>query len=73
MTTPRPTVIEVPLKIPLCDSETEKSVQEDLFWRLILSFPTMQALSQSDYEYQNDVTDMDKNLKQAIIKLFAVS
>lgn len=73
MTTPRPTVLEIPLKLPFCEPDAEKTGFEDTFWRLIFSLPILESLSENNYEYKNEANDMEKLLKQTVIKLFAVS
>lgn len=32
-TTPRPTVVEIPLVVPLCDHESDRSIKEATLWQ----------------------------------------
>jgi len=69
MTTPRPTVVEIPLRLPLCEPGTEKTDLEETFWRLMFS---LQSLHDKE-EYLDDLSDISKTLQKTLIKLFAVS
>lgn len=57
MTTPRPMVQELPLQLPLCDMESEKSIFEDSLLR-----GTIMAMDNAE-----------KNVKETAIKLFALA
>ena len=57
MTTPKPLVTELPMQIPLCDLEAEKSELEESLLR---------------YANQH-ADDAEKQMKEIAIKLFAVS
>lgn len=65
-----PTIVEIPLKIPLCDPNDNKSTAEEKFWRLMFSMNNLQRMS-------TDSSEIFKNfelpMKQAILKLFGVS
>lgn len=65
-----PTVVEIPLKIPLCEIEEEKSIAEEAFWRLMFSFNTMQKISLDD---KTLFKSFELPMNQAILKLFGVS
>ncbi|KAM7345136.1 chromosome transmission fidelity 4 [Cochliomyia hominivorax] len=57
MTTPRPMVQELPLQLPLCDNESEKSALEDSLLRATIM----------------SMDNADKNIKETAIKLFALA
>lgn len=57
MTTPKPLVTELPMQIPLCDMDSEKSELEES----LIRYANLQ------------VDGAEKQMKEIAIKLFAVS
>lgn len=57
MTTPKPLVTELPMQIPLCDMESEKSELEES----LIRYANLQA------------DGAEKQMKEISMKLFAVS
>lgn len=72
MTIPAPAVVEIPLKIPLCNPEDETTLQEDLFWRHVFSFPVLKRLSLESDDYRSDYSSWERIMKQTLMKLFRV-
>ncbi|KAK6618989.1 hypothetical protein RUM44_003370 [Polyplax serrata] len=62
-----PTIVEISLRMPLCDTDDGKSIAEDTFWRLLFSIYTMQKIS---FDSQDVNSTFELPMKQAILKLF---
>ncbi|XP_046990325.1 WD repeat and HMG-box DNA-binding protein 1 isoform X3 [Schistocerca americana] len=72
-TVPRPAVVELSLKIPLCEEATEKAGLEEKFWRSQLLLGGVEALSRTDDNYLNEKDAIETTIKETIIKLFALA
>lgn len=72
-TTPPPIVIEIPMKIPMCEPDTEKSKLEENFCRSQAIFDSLESLSEADENYTHDKELVEKTIKETIIKLFALA
>ena len=64
-----PTVIEIPLKMPVCEMEDVKSTNEEIFWRLMFSTHTMRKISLEKNEL---FKKFELPMNQVVLQLFAV-
>lgn len=78
-TTPLPIVSELPFQLPFCEMETEKSKIEETLWRSQLMLTTMKAILDTSTNDEDLLlaekyrTEAEKNIKESLIKLFALS
>jgi hypothetical protein len=57
----------------MCEAATEKSVMEERFWRSQLACSTIGHLCKMGLGSYSDKDALDRNIKETVIKLFAVS
>ncbi|XP_046384284.1 WD repeat and HMG-box DNA-binding protein 1 [Ischnura elegans] len=72
-TTPRPSVVEIPMQMPLCEAQTEKSLHEEKFWRAQLFSKNIEMISKVDESYMFEKDDLERTLKETVMKLFALA
>ncbi|KAK3930770.1 WD repeat and HMG-box DNA-binding protein 1 [Frankliniella fusca] len=78
-TTPLPIVSELPFQLPFCEMETEKSKLEETLWRSQLMLTTMKTILDTSTHDEDLLlaekyrTEAEKNIKESLIKLFALS
>lgn len=61
------------LQVPLCELETEKGGLEEKTLRSGLLLNSLERLGRQGYDIEDSKNEADKILKEAMIKLFAVS
>ncbi|PNF36311.1 hypothetical protein B7P43_G00541, partial [Cryptotermes secundus] len=72
-TIPRPAVAEIPLQLPICETATEKGLLEEKFWRSQLLCSTVDNMCEIGLGSYMDKDALDRNIKETIIKLFALA
>ncbi|XP_071453282.1 WD repeat and HMG-box DNA-binding protein 1 [Hetaerina americana] len=72
-TTPRPSVVEIPMQMPLCEAQSEKSQHEEKFWRAQLFSRNIEMMSKQDESYMFEKDDLERTLKETVMKLFALA
>lgn len=72
-TVPKPTITTLPLQIPLCEIQTQKSKYEESYLRNRLAVSLLKRLSLDGYDIDDALNAAKKSVIYSLLKLFAVS
>ncbi|XP_069773039.1 WD repeat and HMG-box DNA-binding protein 1 isoform X2 [Narcine bancroftii] len=73
-TLPRPTVTVLPLKLPYCQTNSEKGQLEELYWRSVLFHNHFNYLAENNYEFDQAAEKHAlKEQQELLMKMFALS
>ncbi|XP_067847686.1 WD repeat and HMG-box DNA-binding protein 1 isoform X2 [Heptranchias perlo] len=73
-TLPRPTVTILPLKLPYCQTSSEKGQMEEQYWRSVLFHNHFDYLAANSYEFDEAAkTQVLKEQQELLMKMFALS
>ncbi|KAM9409995.1 WD repeat and HMG-box DNA-binding protein 1 isoform 2-T2 [Pholidichthys leucotaenia] len=73
-TLPRPAVVLLPFRLPLCQTTTEKGQMEEQFWRSVLFHNHYSFLSSANYEVDEEAqARSQKEQQEVLMKMFALS
>jgi hypothetical protein len=61
------------LQLPMCETATEKGLLEEQFWRSQLACSAIDNMCQIGLGSCEDKELLHRNIKETVIKLFAVS
>ncbi|XP_076066619.1 chromosome transmission fidelity 4 isoform X2 [Oratosquilla oratoria] len=70
---PRPHVMQLDIKLPLCDMGQEKGTLEEKILRTDLLMGTLSRLGQDDYDVEESRSEAKMSLNETMIKLFALA
>uniref|UniRef100_UPI00398E4678 WD repeat and HMG-box DNA-binding protein 1 n=1 Tax=Pristiophorus japonicus TaxID=55135 RepID=UPI00398E4678 len=73
-TLPRPTVTILPLKLPYCQTSSEKGQMEEQYWRSVLFHNHFDYLAANSYEFDEAAKNQVlKQQQELLMKMFALS
>ncbi|XP_072345805.1 LOW QUALITY PROTEIN: WD repeat and HMG-box DNA-binding protein 1 [Scyliorhinus torazame] len=73
-TLPRPTVTILPLKLPYCQTSSEKGQMEEQYWRSVLFHNHFDYLAENNYEFDETAKHQAlKEQQELLMKMFALS
>ncbi|XP_051872624.1 LOW QUALITY PROTEIN: WD repeat and HMG-box DNA-binding protein 1 [Pristis pectinata] len=73
-TLPRPTVTVLPLKLPYCQTSSEKGQLEEQYWRSVLFHNHFDYLAANGYEFDQAAENQAlKEQQELLMKMFALS
>ncbi|XP_078418769.1 WD repeat and HMG-box DNA-binding protein 1 isoform X1 [Cetorhinus maximus] len=73
-TLPRPTVTILPLKLPYCQTSSEKGQMEEQYWRSVLFHNHFDYLAENSYEFDETAKRQAlKEQQELLMKMFALS
>ncbi|XP_072424863.1 WD repeat and HMG-box DNA-binding protein 1 isoform X1 [Chiloscyllium punctatum] len=73
-TLPRPTVTILPLKLPYCQTSSEKGQMEEQYWRSVLFHNHFDYLAENGYEFDETAKHQAlKEQQELLMKMFALS
>ncbi|CAG7825087.1 unnamed protein product [Allacma fusca] len=72
-TLPRPIIMMLESKIPLCEMDTEKSQLEDVMLQNLLLISTTKRMERKGFDVEESRDEADGKTKETLFKLFAMS